>query len=83
MGSLEFLSGFNIGRVLRIAIDKAIDLENALGKDYDRYNSQWNDYFNDKEFYKGIKIGMENDELPKLSDNLENWFVQLANIMIN
>lgn len=83
MGSLEFLSGFNLGRLLQEAMKKSVSLEDTLGSDYERYSLQWKQYFKHEEFFNGIKIGLERKNLPNLTDNMDSWFQTMISIILN
>ncbi|MCY3412894.1 MAG: hypothetical protein INQ03_14750 [Candidatus Heimdallarchaeota archaeon] len=72
MGKLEFLAGFNIGRVIVGLRDNNLD-NTTLQKHID----DWIRFHKDPEFYSGLKIGLARDDLPEPIENIEMWIEYL------
>lgn len=75
--SLQFLSGFNLGRILADALEKQLPPKEIMGEQYKHYADSWARFSNDKEFEDGLRVGIMLNDLPKLNADLDSWFASI------
>ncbi len=79
MNSLQFLSGFTIGHIIKKSLDDTrSNMDDVREYLIDYYGHLWDLFHDNDEFINGFEISMGSYNFPALKGNIGSWFSSLV-----